>query len=238
MPISLREMRRVFEILLDTFKRLKDRPSIILASSFMLLILWGYHGRPLFYFEVPPLVQALPMYRWWFTFLSGVVLLVAIPCAIIRFGFRESLAKFGLRKGNVRLGLSFLVVTLAIGLPLFWFGSHDPGIRHEYPLFHPSNAGQFILFEVSYLLFFLALEFIFRGYLLFGLYQKFGIYAILIQMLSYTAWHLGKPSAELLGTPLWGIATAAVTLRVGSIWYVVLGHWLLNVFMDAMILYG
>jgi membrane protease YdiL (CAAX protease family) len=232
------EVESVFVILADTLKRFRDRPSIILTSSFMLLILWGYQGRPLFYFEIPPLADALPMYRWWFTFLSGVVLLVAIPCAIIRFGFRESLAKFGLRKGNVRLGLSFLAVILAIGLPLFWFGTRDPGIRQEYPLFLPANFGQFILFELSYLLFFLALEFIFRGYLLFGLYQKFGIYAILIQMLSYTAWHLGKPTAELLGTPLWGTATAAVTLRVGSIWYVVLGHWLLNVFMDAVILYG
>ena len=72
--------------------------------------------------------------------------------------------------------------------------------------------------------------------MLFGLREKFGFYAILIQMLSYTAWHLPKPFPELIGTPLRGFAVAAVTLRVGSVWYVFLAHWLLNIFLDTMIL--
>jgi hypothetical protein len=55
-------------------------------------------------------------------------------------------------------------------------------------------------------------------------------------MLSYTAWHLPKPTAERVGTPIWGFATAAVTLRVGSVWYVFAGHWLLNIFLDILIL--
>jgi len=33
----------------------------------------------------------------------------------------------------------------------------------------------------------------------------FGRYALMIQMLSYTAWHLGKPLPELWGTVVWGL---------------------------------
>jgi membrane protease YdiL (CAAX protease family) len=63
-------------------------------------------------------------------------------------------------------------------------------------------------------------------------------YALLIQMLSYTAWHLGKPLPELWGTLIWGLAAGAVAYSVRSIWPVILSHWLLNVFMDSLIVFG
>jgi len=124
-----------------------------------------------------------------------------------------------------------------------------------YPVYRPfTNDVQFMVYELTYLPFFLAIEFIFRGYLLFGLESIrpeharsaggggaapyfFGKYALLVQMLSYTAWHLGKPQAELWGTLLWGIAAGATAWAIRSIWPVVLSHWLLNVFLDYMILH-
>lgn len=44
----------------------------------------------------------------------------------------------------------------------------------------------------------------------------FGYYAILISMLSYTAWHLGKPSLELFSTLIWGRAAAPSRSRVAQ----------------------
>jgi hypothetical protein len=63
----------------------------------------------------------------------------------------------------------------------------------------------------------------------------FGRYALLIQMLSYTAWHLGKPALELWGTLVWGLTAGATAYMIRSIWPIVLSHWLLNVFIDALI---
>src|SRR3974377_881171 len=95
-----------------------------------------------------------------------------------------------------------------------------------------SGAGDFVLYQLSYFFFFLAIEFIFRGYLLFGLANAgftlrkrdgttdtyyFGRYAIILSMLSYTAWHLGKPLTELWGTPVWGLLTGASVYAVRSI---------------------
>ena len=115
----------------------------------------------------------------------------------------------------------------------------DPG--------QPVTQFLFYFYELTYLPFFVAIEFVFRGYLLFGLESItpgdvrsgswaaaapyfFGKNALLIQMLSYTAWHLGKPLPELWGTIVWGIAAGATAWAVRSIWPVVLSHWLLNVF--------
>ena len=63
----------------------------------------------------------------------------------------------------------------------------------------------------------------------------FGRYALLIQMLSYTAWHLGKPLPELWGTLIWGLVAGAVAYTTRSLWLVIAAHWLLNVMLDAVI---
>jgi membrane protease YdiL (CAAX protease family) len=54
-------------------------------------------------------------------------------------------------------------------------------------------------------------------------------------MLSYTAWHLGKPLPELWGTLVWGLAAGAVALASQSIVPIILVHWLLNVWLDLLI---
>jgi membrane protease YdiL (CAAX protease family) len=124
----------------------------------------------------------------------------------------------------------------------------------RYPFYRPFNSiAEFIIYELAYFLFFLVIEFTFRGYLLFGLAGVrdseidtmgggvpgqfyFDRYALLIQMLSYTAWHLGNPLPEVWGTLIWGLAAGAVAYAVRSIWPVVLSHWLLNVVLDAVLL--
>src|SRR5262249_19238282 len=151
----------------------------------------------------------------------------------------------------------------ASALP-FVQGSRDPDMRKTYPLYHnldPNNLPQFALYQLCYLPFFVAIEFVYRGYLLFGLAglrpevekhaglstapeqpapgprpRFFTRYALLIQMLSYTAWHLGKPLPELWGAFFWGPAAGAVAYTTRSIWPVVLVHWVLNVFLDGIIL--
>jgi membrane protease YdiL (CAAX protease family) len=185
-------------------------------------------------------------------------LLVVIPCCIIKFRFKERLADYGLgwKKEKVKLGLvalCFLVIGFAI---FFYIGTFFPEQQAEYPMFRdkiPQGAwGAFIVYELVYFLFFIVIEFIFRGYILFGLYgikdiqaaegvegikgpYVFGVYAILIQMLPYIVWHLPKPSTEYLGALVWGIVVAAIALKTRSLWTIIIAHWLLNVFMDTVI---
>ncbi|UCC62943.1 MAG: CPBP family intramembrane metalloprotease, partial [Anaerolineae bacterium] len=106
-------------------------------------------------------------------------------------------------------------------------------------------------YEAVYLLFFITIEFSFRGYLLFGLNSilntfvppsgqpiktpRFGLYAILIQMLAYTVWHHGKPVPELVGALVWGVCAAAIALRIRSIWPIIIAHWLYNVLLDTLL---
>ena len=251
---------------------LRERPGQILASAFLLLMVWGFHGNlDLLRVVVPgywgpgvgigmrpQLIPGIPWDDELISFWAGALILVAAPMAIIRLGFRERWSQYGLglpARGRRKLAVWGFLTLTALSLPAFYLGAQSADMQKLYPLYRPfaDNLG-FVLYELTYFPFFLAIEFIFRGYLLFGLESItpshvraagggagaplfFGKYALLIKMLSYTAWHLGKPLPELWGTLIWGIAAGAIAWAVRSIWPVVMSHWLLNVFLDWLIVH-
>lgn len=267
-----------------------ERAAAIFGSAFVLIMLWGTHGKLELLRGIwpdwrgpgvdvgsrPVLIPGVPWDHEMISFLVGAFLLVVIPIVLIRFVYKQPLSAYGLGlpPANRRrfAWLSFAALTL-VALPTFWLGARDPSIQATYPLYRPfASFGDFLAYELIYFPFFIAIEFIFRGYLLFGLAGVkddevqvqgaqgvstvrlrdvvarkvggdrglpgafyFDRYALLIQMLSYTAWHLGKPLPELWGTLIWGLAAGAVAYTARSIWPVTVSHWLLNVFMDGLI---
>lgn len=251
----------------------KERAGQIIGSGFLLLMLWGTHGKlELLGFlwpawgeatpgsdptTRPDLIPGVPWDYELVSFWGGALIIVLIPVLLIKLAYKEKLSDYGLgwpTRGRLKVAFwGFATLTL-VSLPAFWLGASDPGMQELYPFYRDfSSVGQFVLYELSYLPFFLAIEFIFRGYLLFGLagvkdeeiartgggFQGrfyFHRYALLIQMLSYTAWHLGKPIPELWGTLVWGLAAGVIVYASRSIWLIVLAHWLLNVVLDYRIL--
>lgn len=245
------EFQEIFIIVKDTFTHLVTREGVILMTAVVGIVIWGPKGRPIFQDLLGGWLRSFQDQSLWaeqlLSFGTGFVLLVVVPLLVIRFRFREPFSNFGLGLGDPKLGLALTLVLIVASLPLFSLGSGDASMQWEYPMLYRGldasarklvfSWDRFLLYEAVYVSFFFIIEFIFRGYLLFGLRDRFGRYAILFQMLSYTAWHLVKPVPELAGTILWGFATAAVTLRARSMWYVFIAHWLLNVFIDMLILY-
>jgi hypothetical protein len=245
------EWEQVFIIVKDTFTHLLTREGIMLMTVLVGVVLWGPKGVPIFRSLLCDWITAVDGDERWrlqlLSFATGTLLLVVVPLLIIRFRFHEPFTRYGLGLGNVKLGAALAMVLLAISVPLFYFGTFDASMRWEYPMLYRGMSAaeriaafhwdRFILYEAAYISFFFVIEFVFRGFLLFGMQERFGRYAVLFQMLSYTAWHLVKPIPELTGTLFWGFATAAVTLRARSMWYVFIAHWLLNIFMDVMILH-
>lgn len=263
------DVTTVFHIIINTVKKLKDKTAIILWSSFVLLTLWGLKGDASVIFPKKWREALFPGIAWrdqLVSYLIGFILIVVIPCCIIKFYFKEKLSAYGLgwSKDKIKLGIVSLIVLLVISLPIFYLGTNDAQMKAEYPMFGKYQEGplqgqwkiqgwgEFIIYQLVYFLFFVNIEFIFRGYLLFGLYSVrdqetdnlapghpgplvFGVYAILIQMLAYTMWHISKPPPEFFGALIWGVVVAAIALRVRSIWPIIIVHWALNVFLDTIL---
>jgi hypothetical protein len=251
----------------------QSRIGLILGSSFLVLMLWGYHGEVtllrLWKAWAGPgsdpatrvrLIPGIPWDHEWISYAIGLVLVVGIPCALIRLVYHQRLSDYGLgwaRPGRGKLAVISAALLLVVSAPAFLSAKLSPDMAATYPLYRGTFEGPmaFVLYQLGYFVFFVAIEFAFRGYLLLGLYQAqdrdvppgppatgvpgrllFGHFAILISMLSYTAWHLGKPLPELWGTLVWGLAAGAIVLATGTIWPVVVVHWLLNVLLDFLML--
>jgi len=255
----------LFKIIWASIKNFfNEKPSFIICSTIILLMLWGHegnlpllkkvspawHGPGLDIGTRPQIIPGIPWDNELISFLTGAFLLVIIPIIIIKYGFKEKLSDYGLGLPPVnrrRLAWWVFLILTVFCLPAFILSTGNPDMQSTYPIYKPfPNVSSFILYELCYFPFFIAIEFIFRGYLLFGLAEvkkedtehgnfKVFRYAILISMLSYTAWHLGKPVPELFGTLIWGLAAGAAVYAVRSVWPVVIAHWLLNVISDSIL---
>jgi len=189
-------------------------------------------GRGWFALTRPPLQPSLH-------FLSAAVLLGLIPLLaawkITGLGARG----LGLGLGNWRAGL----VVLAVGIPLAilagWIASRSPDMRAVYPL-DPSLTAEPMVFLKSaaiQFLYFGAWEILFRGVLLFGLLGLMGSFgAICTQTAVSVTAHFGRAINETFSALPAGLVFGWVTLRLQSIWYIAVLHWLVAMSMDWFIL--
>ncbi len=174
--------------------------------------------------------KLLPHLYW---FGMSFLFYAAIPIASLWI-FRKRLKDFGLRLGDWRLGLKVMVV-FAVGMALVVavavqtdsFSSHYPFNKAAL-----AGVGPFLLYESFYWLYFFAWEFVWRGYLLFGLYPHIKNWAIVVQMVPFAILHVGKPVPEVFASVFAGLLLGAFALRSRSMLYCWLLHAIAASCMD------
>lgn len=215
---------------------------ILLLSAPVLLTIYRYHGYP----------QNLKIiYDFGFAkdqtiginqFIIFFILMFLLPVLYIKLVVKKRLSDFGWGLGNVKLGLKFLLLIPLVIVPAIYFATQMPDVRSEYPLAKSLLQDQTHLwfYELAYVLFYyVAWEFFFRGFLLYGLKDKFGaVSAILIQTISSCLVHIDKPEGEIIGAIIVGLIFGYIALRTRSIWYVFLLHASIGVLTDLFIIYG
>jgi uncharacterized protein len=80
-----------------------------------------------------------------------------------------------------------------------------------------------------------ASEFMYRGFLLFGLKDKFKEGSILIQLIPFVLLHLGKPEVETVSTIITGILFGYICYRGKSYWPALIIHMFINIFFVSLI---
>ena len=95
----------------------------------------------------------------------------------------------------------------------------SPSFQHQYPFYRkPHGWTDFLVWECFYALQFFSLEFFFRGFMLHGVKDRLGRYAIFAMVIPYMMIHFGKPGAEAVGAILAGSALGLIALRTRSIY--------------------
>lgn len=193
-----------------------------LVFVILLLIVRWYYGRPrTFRITFGSAVRNWPFPQIWphvYGTFTALILYFVVPSLFIYFVFRERIQDHGFTlKGIGRYKWLYLAM-LIVMLPLLLIASRSPSFIAKYPLY--SGAGnswsEFFIYEFAYGLYFLALEFFFRGFMLFALARYFGAYAIFVMVIPYAMIHFGKPFAETVGSVIAGTALGTLALRTRS----------------------
>jgi membrane protease YdiL (CAAX protease family) len=179
--------------------------------------------------------QPILPYLYWFA--TSAVLYGLVPLVTVRLLPGERLRDFGVGLGGWRLGLSIAAVFYAVMLPLVLLVSHTRAFEHTYPLCQGAlgSWGLFAVYEVGYVLYFVAWEWLFRGFLLFGMYERIGGHAIWVTLIPFALMHVGKPEAEAFGAIIAAVALAVLALRTRSFWWGALLHASVAFTMDLVI---
>lgn len=166
-------------------------------------------------------------WAWW---VGGMLLLwVALPWGVARgFGFRARDLGLGVRGVGRKLwvyGLLFAIVFIGV----IWASTQE-GFTRVYPMLKPQYCEHWtwavlLTWWGLYALQFFAVEFFFRGFMLFTLEKRFGMAAVAVMIVPYCMIHFHKPLPEALGAIVAGIVLGWLALRTRSIW----GGWLIHV---------
>ncbi len=217
-----------------------DKKTVIVLFSVPLILTfsWYYTSRLFFHQYLASYFSGnytdLFKFGYWFT--GDFFSLFLLPWLIISVTFKEKLRNYGLSAGDAKAGLKLAVVFILIMIPVIWVATSTEGFILTYPLLARARDSWtiFIIFESGLLLYIFAWEFFFRGFMLFGLKDKFGYYAVFIQMIPFVILHNGKPSAETFGAVFGGLALGILAYRTKSIYYGIIAHAGIMFSIDAV----
>lgn len=208
----------------------RDRLALSLASFGMALTLapalvWAYApgGRDA--------LKADPTLMVAGTFL-GLALVLAGAFRGIDIG------QWGLGSGELRwwrtpVGVLLLLIFVGIPVSAWLF----PEFVAFYPRYKPARNGDvsaLIQYQIAMGIYMFAWEYLFRGYILFGLSRSIGpLAAILVQAFPFFLLHDGKPEPEFAISWFGGILMGWLCWRARCMWPSFLLHWTLYTTMEV-----
>ncbi len=181
---------------------------------------------------------ALGARKHWTAFL----LMGVFPALIVKFVFREKLSDYGLGWGERKRTLVSFLTLAPIMLLIGWLSGSDFAFYTVYP-YNPTAGVSWralVFHTISYFcLYYLAWEFMFRGFLLRGLAPTVGFStAVWIQVVISTALHFGHPASETFGCVAGGLLWGFLALRTRSIFAGWGQHALLGIALDWSLILG
>jgi len=226
------------------------KPILIIGTVLIVSFIYFLVGTPSFYekylgsfteggtfgFLAPSLYQ----------FAVTLVLFFFLPMLLIKNILHEKPGDYGWQVGDRRTGWLVLIWGIPLVLVMAWLSSRQPEFHRQYPLFisklssfplKGQNITVFILYEFTYIFYYIGWEFFFRGFALFGLKNSMGTTgALIFQAVISTLLHISKPMPELIMALPGGIIFGLVAFRCRSIRSVIIAHWLLGFSLDLFIL--
>ncbi len=201
------EFREIYLFLKNNYSSI-----IIVSTAVLFLILGKYSG-------IKP--------GW----LNALLYYFILPVFVIVVFFQRNPLDFGLRPGNVKIWLVHVCVASFVSLIVLSIASRDPSI-HRYYI---SRNLDMVSYTADFALKLFAWEFLFRGFMLMGLKERFNEGSIVIQMIPFALMHMGKPVMEILTCIPMGLYFGFVAYRGNSFWPAFIIHLVINISLKVFV---
>lgn len=160
--------------------------------------------------------------------IERTVLYLIIPLLIIVLIFRDKPSDYGFSFGKWKEGLLWTVVAIVVLAPILYFASRTPAMVRYYASIERSVGHVFYASALDLF----GWEFVFRGFILFGLLRVAGPNAVLLQAVPFALAHMGKPELETMSTIFGGAGFGFVAWRTRSFVY----PWLIHCFVSIFVM--
>ena len=204
-------IKKEFKAVYSFLERNKNE-AVIICFATLLLILEHYY----------------PVWNKWS---SSLIYFAVVPLIVITVLLRRNPLDYGLRIGKPRVWVFHVVLFCIIVFPILYAASSSSSLKSYYV----EESFNMASYSVETFISLLAVEFLFRGFLLFGLKDRYKEGSILIQTIPFVIAHLGKPGLETLSTILTGIYFGYVCYRSDSYWPAFLMHLFINLYFVAAV---
>jgi uncharacterized protein len=168
--------------------------------------------------------------------LSALVFFLAAPLALIHYGFKESISEYGWRlPHNLKEAFLYGILALAVLLLPLLFLASLPQFQNFYRLGEGMSLTALLLVFPLTALYFVAEEFLFRGFFFFALRKKYGLYAIAIDALVFGLLHFDKPALEMFFAMAAAAVLSGLTLKTGSSLPAALVHFVMATILTLVV---
>lgn len=167
--------------------------------------------------------------------ISAFLIMFVLPSVIIKFVFHKPLRDFGLCiPNNLKGSIKLSVIAILIAFPIIFFLSGEESFQKYYEVKQGFGTFLFLTFGAGSIYYF-SEEFIFRGILFFGLWDKLKFHTFWIINLIFSAFHFGKPPLEIFIAFFLGMLFSYLSLKTKSFLPAALVHLTLAFILNTII---
>ncbi len=187
------------------------------------------------YGEVEGQEYAIYLQKFW-----GVLFFGLLPAFVLSLTQNKGLADYGWAWRLDALTMKWLLLLSPLMVLMTWISTRKEDSLAQYPEIRREDWDGALLFRsaLGWVLYLLAYEWMFRGWLLFAAFRQMGLWpAIAVNTAIYALAHVPKGPREAIGAIPLGVALCLVSLQTGSFFVAFFVHVVLALSNEWFSLY-
>ncbi len=238
-------MKQFFSELKEHWAACDKKAVISILYITVILTLYCYFGTAGFFLKSFPQTDNKEYWSVLYHNFSPLLFFFSAGLLFVRFGLKEPLSESGLGLGDKKWGIKVCLILTPVFILSGLVSAFDKEMNTMYPLargilFAP--VGYALLYFLSYFLYYVGWEYLFRGIGIRMISKKSGaMMAVAVTTLVSALIHtsiagFGKPFTETFSAIVAGIVFGYIAYRTKSIWYTVWLHMVVGFSQDIFII--